>query len=372
MSLFSFANISFGSQNRKVGTDSNLGAGASYGYNLYRYPIDLGSSDKGHYMMFHINKQTRSKITGNEVNEAPTVIQNRINFGIRSPASYALGLVTNNANKAVAFSRTIQRVSDNVALYMPDTLNFTNQQGYSDAGLTGMLAAGSSILSQGSSITDNLKGITEGDLAKRLPGIIGNLSPALATIVKEKSALLSAGLTAYTGAVINPMLEMIYSTPAFREFQFDFMLYPRSEKEAMEVQKIINRLYFHQAPEIEPEGEGFFLIPPSEFDILFYYNGAINPNIPQISTCVLTNINVNYAPNGFSAYEVQGEVRAQPGRTGMPVAIQLTLNFKETEIMTKKNFDPGNGSLSLSNETVQASRDLAKAGQVDNNNQGIY
>ena len=342
MSLFSFANISFGSQNRKVGTDINLGAGSTYGYNLYRYPIDLGSADKGHYMMFHINKQTRSKITGNEVNEAPTVISNRIINDIRDPGRFLFGLATNNPNKSVAFTRTIQRVSDTVALYMPDTLNFTHQQGYSDAGLTGRLAAGGSILSQGSSIKDNFEGITEGDLLKRFMGIVGNLSPALATIAKEKSALLSAGLTAYTGAVINPMLEMIYSTPAFREFQFDFMFYPRSEKEAMEVQKIINRLYFHQAPEIEPEGEGFFLIPPSEFDILFYYNGSINPNIPKISTCVLTNINVNYAPNGFSAYEVQGEVKAEPGRTGMPVAIQLTLNFKETEIMTKKNFSRNN------------------------------
>jgi len=174
---------------------------------------------------------------------------------------------------------------------------------------------------------------------------------------------LSAGLTAYTGYVINPMLEMIYTTPAFREFRFDFMFYPRGEKEATEVQNIINRLHFHQAPEIESAGSGFFLVPPSEFDILFYYNGAINPNIPKISTCVLTSIDVDYAPNGFAAYEVQGEVSPQKGRTGMPVAIRLSLNFKETEIMTKQNFS---GTNRFSRNTD------AGYNQVNENGEGLF
>ena len=33
------------------------------------------------------------------------------------------------------------------------------------------------------------------------------------------------------------------------------------------------------------------------------------------------------------------------GRTGMPVAIRLSLNFKETEIMTKDNFNQINTAL---------------------------
>ena len=38
-----------------------------------------------------------------------------------------------------------------------------------------------------------------------------------------------------TGGVINPMLELIYQSPRFREFQFDFTFYPRDEKEALNV-----------------------------------------------------------------------------------------------------------------------------------------
>jgi hypothetical protein len=101
------------------------------------------------------------------------------------------------------------------------------------------------------------------------------------------------------------MMEILYSSPVPRNFQFDFQFNPRDEKEAKEVQDIIDSVRFFQAPEIKaPSSGGFFLIPPAEFDISFYYNGQINPNIPPISTCVLTNVNVNYAPSGFSAYEV--------------------------------------------------------------------
>ena len=128
-----------------------------------------------------------------------------------------------------------------------------------------------------------------------------------------------------------------------REFQFDFMFYPRDEKEALEVQKIIERLRFHQAPEfakmsLSSATTEAFLMPPSQFDIRFYYGGSENINLPPISTCVLKSIDVNYAPNGWSAYEVPGEP-ASLGRTGMPVATQLTLQFQETTYLTKADFN---------------------------------
>ena len=120
------------------------------------------------------------------------------------------------------------------------------------------------------------------------------------------SAQTGKAIMASTGRVQNPMLEMIYKSPNFRSFQFDFTFYPRDEMEALEAQRILERFRFHQAPEILA-GTGGFLVPPSEFDIKFYYAGRENPNIPQIATCVLTQLDVNYAPNGFAAYETPGE-----------------------------------------------------------------
>ena len=162
-----------------------------------------------------------------------------------------------------------------------------------------------------------------------------NLSPFIASMLANSTDVGRTIFAASTGVVQNPMLEILYSSPAFRSFRFDFMLYPRSEKEALEVQNIIDRLRFHQAPEVLKQGNGFFLVPPSEFDITFMYNGKENPNIPKISTCVLESIDTDYSPGGsFSAYEVPGQA-ATKGGTGMPVAIRLSLQFKETEIVDK-------------------------------------
>ena len=63
-----------------------------------------------------------------------------------------------------------------------------------------------------------------------------------------------------------------------------------------------------------------------------------NPNIPQIATCVLVSLDINYAPNGWAAYETPGENEPYLGRTGMPVSIQATLQFQEMTYLTKADF----------------------------------
>lgn len=115
------------------------------------------------------------------------------------------------------------------------------------------------------------------------------------------------------------------------------MFYPRSKKEAIEILDIIDSFTFHQAPEILSSSFGRYLVPPSEFEIEFRYNGGINPNIPKVAPCVLTSISVDYAPSGFASYEtLMSANKPERGGTGMPVAIRMDLSFKETRIITKQ------------------------------------
>lgn len=247
-----------------------------------------------------------------------------------------------------SFLQTTQLTTDAIALYMPDTLNYSYQQSYDQLSIGGEMLG--QVAAAAKSASDEYKesggtaaaasigksAVTAGE--NKLSQVLGKLTGS--------ADAARIGFTAATGKVQNPMLEMIYKSPNFRTFQFDFMFYPRDEKEALEVQHIIERLRFHQAPELLKETQGF-LVPPSEFDIKFYYAGAQNPNIPPISTCVLTGIDVNYAPNGFSAYEVPGENKPALGRTGMPVAIQVNLQFQETTYLTKEDFKNTRGSATL-------------------------
>ena len=407
MSILSFLDTVYdtyqNSQRNKLPGTFNL-INNTYDYNTFRYPLDIGNYDKGHYMVIHINQQKKTQFQVQTTTDKPTAIQNLLDLQAkrgRMINGSVLGDVVSSGGEIIqgaatqytgalaekvknltgsltardntesigslvgqlggdlasfnteGFLRTVTRTTDSVVLYMPDTLNFNYSQLYDQLNVgtgtvSGLMAAGVSIYDQiqksGMSVDKNVISPFV------LSGLQSKFGNALGDIGR-------AGVFAINQMVRNPMLELIYSQPQLRSFQFDFKFYPRDEKEALEVQNIIERLRFHQAPEIKSGTAGYFLIPPSEFDIKFYYNGSVNPNIDKISTCVLEQINVNYAPQGFTAYESANELRPGLGRTGMPVSIDLTLMFKETQIMTKDNFrfDTKNSSVTgTTNPVAQA------------------
>jgi hypothetical protein len=384
MSLFTLGNINFSSGENIKGPLDAL-AGSKYGLNTFKYPEDLGNSDKGHYMVIYINEQIKTQFAGAPSGDEPTILSNskkladlygptNLTQGLASVATAAGGIsgfkqlysslvggikqgaaaidnlngVTDTAgvagglltyaedsvnalknSKGLLGVRTIRRITDTVALYMPDSLVFNSDQSYSTphtSGVLGAAIAGLSSLVQ----AKNEKGANFNSET-----VVKNLTPFFASAVAQKTDTGKVIFSAVTGTVQNPMMEILYSSPEFRKFSFDFMFYPRSEKESKQVQDLIARLKFHQSPEILRNSGGFFLVPPSEFDIKFMYNGKENPNIPKVSTCVLNSISVNYAPNGFSAYETPSETFPSLGRTGMPVAIQMSLGFTETQYLTK-------------------------------------
>jgi hypothetical protein len=380
MALFTLTDIRFNSDKNRT---SNKIVGDKYKINTLRYPIDLGEVDKGHYMVIHINQQRRTQFSGATTDDETTAVQNRLNlnrFGGGAsdfvsvtqsavtaasqidPTTLSKGLIdkfnlggvvetlgagTAGARQLIADNagtyaktglRTTKRTTDTIALYMPDTLAFSQNQSFAGLDLGGGLAA---TLGAGFSGIQNIVN-SDASNTEKANYALKNATPfvlnALANIAGQAGRAVFAGLT---GTTVNPMMEVIYSAPEFRSFRFDFMFYPRSRIEAKEVQNIIQRIRFHQAPEVLGNNSagglgGYFLVPPSEFDIKFYYNGAENPNIPSISTCVLQTVDVDYAPSGFAAYEVL-EDKGVPGlgSTGMPVGIRLGLVFKETQIITK-------------------------------------
>ena len=392
MALFTLTDIRFKSD--RSATTNNRIVGDKYKINTLRYPLDLGEVDKGHYMVFHINEQKRTQFPGSTTDDETTAVKNRLglnrfNGGAADFVSVTQGAITaasqldltvvsaniqkkfnlsagspelqrmlqstmdtfnksfsgvseyvaeNSSTYAKTGVRTTKRTTDTIALYMPDTLAFTQSQNYAGLELGGGLAAtlGAGFSGVQNILNSDMSNIDKANYALK------NATPfvlnALANRTGQAGRAVFAG---FTGTTVNPMMEVIYSAPEFRSFRFDFMFYPRSSIEAKEVQNIIQRIRFHQAPEVLGNNSagglgGYFLVPPSEFDIKFYYNGTENENIPSISTCVLQTVDVDYAPNGFAAYEVLEDKNVPKwGSTGMPVGIRMGLVFKETQIITK-------------------------------------
>jgi hypothetical protein len=227
----------------------------------------------------------------------------------------------------------LKRATESIVLYMPDTLNFDYTHSYKDLSLSEnpLMAATQAAAAAASMSKGNVRGLS--------PFLVETLSK----ITNNAGGTNELGQAAL-GFAINPQFEVVYQATGLREFQFDFMFYPRDETEAGSVQNIINAFKFHAAPEVISGGGGRYLLAPSAFDISFFYNGKRNVNIPRISTCVCTSINLDYAPNGWAAYEVQGEPTPRLGRTGTPVATRLQLRFKEMTMITKELLRGGLGS----------------------------
>jgi len=424
MSLFGFGNIQFNKNQSSPNGPLKSLVESKYATTTLRYPLDIGSADKGHYMVFYIKKQQGSKsdenltTTGfveatnsalknplnNLVGSAAQAVKGNFGGALSSGVQNAFNQVNNvtggvvgnlassigNAYKTVTggissltnpFGQTniinangvasqeitrnnikslvssgdilrgvrgTTRTNQAIALYMPETLQFEYKQSYSELDL-----ASNALGIFGAAALDKIK---TGEYKEAAYDAVRASAAFLQQEANKRlGAVGAAGGFLATGAVVNPLLEVIYRSPQFRSFQYDFIFYPRDEREAVEVQKIINTLQFHQAPEFKQGSAGSLLIPPSEFDIKFYYSGEENKNLPEIGNCVLTSIQVNYAPNGFYAYEVPGQ-SATVGGTGMPVAIQMTLQFQETTYLTKnKPNDPAAGDIT-SEKTAASQR----------------
>jgi hypothetical protein len=368
MALFNLTDIKFNKNSETRGRLNDIVA-SEYQTNILKYPIDIGASyDKGHYMVIYINQQDNTaeefrNAVNISKNDLPTVIESSLSIARRRGVSSTSGIlnagakaasetlknaeqnssflestVSNVASKSAGnIFRRISRTTDAIALYMPDTLNFTHNQSYSDVAVfdtLGKLGTIAAAATAGKSLFDEFR--ETGTASINMTNVSSFILQAIRDFGGATAGNLATLGFAALGTASNPGLELLYSSPSFRSFRFDFMFYPRSQKEALEVMKIIDRLKFHQAPEIAGNAGGRFLIPPSEFDIKFYFNGKENPNIPKVSTCVLEQIDVDYAPNGFSAYEVPTKFEPELGGTGTPTGIRLSLQFKETQIITKE------------------------------------
>jgi len=394
MALFSLTDIKYKSEQRRVNnSDSDLMGNTNYSYGLHRFPQDLGSVDKGHYMIFHISVSNltneeykcsglvkKSSSKGTTINDIVqkagegykgiiNLTKEKLGVDVATPFISAVGAIGDSfktnapavtaAGKATVeiaksafdtfkglgtggeydrfnMTRKTTQIRDTIALYMPNTLAFTQSQSFSNVSRNDMLTnldVAKSLIQQAGT-NEAMGSALAGWVAGRFGKDAGSFSNSPGTL-----QLALAG----TFGIENPRIEILYTKPEFRQLRYDFMFYPRSSAEAKIVQNIIRLFKYHQSPEIKRGTQGQFLVPPSEFDIEFFYNGRVNMNVPKVKSCVLSSVDVDYAPNGFRAYESFDKSKPNfldpsLGGTGMPVAIRMSLAFQETEYFSKDDY----------------------------------
>ena len=178
----------------------------------------------------------------------------------------------------------------------------------------------------GKNLVGNLNG-------KRTQDLKTTTGKALLSTVNAGGQLIAsfgqAGLQKL-GYAVNPQMQLLFEGINFREYQMAFTFTPYSQQETEQVKKIIQMFRENAAPRIVTESYGMFFVPPASFTLDFLFNGAPNPYISKVAESVITNVDVNYAPQGFTTHD-----------DGAPNQITMTLQFKEIELIDKAKIQQG-------------------------------
>lgn len=219
------------------------------------------------------------------------------------------------------FQRSQKRLQTAIALNVPNQLQirYSSDYGTEDMstfqiGLEAVNAASRAVESGRSSLPET-----------------GSTAAAIAAALALKTPGAGSALSGITGLAPNPMKEQIFKGVDFRTFSMEYMFAPRNEAEAQNVLGIIKAFKYHMLPEYKKGSSNFLFLYPSEFDITYFNGGRENLNIHRHTSCVLTEMNVNYTPQGmFNTF-----------RNGMPTQIGINMTFKELAIVTKESVTRG-------------------------------
>ena len=352
----------------------------------YSYPRDVTNNvQNGHYMLFYINVQNRSKfeyqspeggklttvkkvskkkwkagggkvvgtdkfgndITAgtyyNEVKDVKGEHKGEIEYyrkraGAASVSQFEDGSRNRNSRGGIAGKMpTTTRISDSVAIYLPPNVQDSLGATYNDTetGMLGFAAAAG---------LDFSNAVGAKDYEAAANALVGGAGGVLTEGAKKAGAALAETLAGAEGAAglvnrvfgqaDNPYVEVLFQAMEVRTFTYNFTFAPRNEEETQDVQEIIQLFRFHMVPELQG-GQSRFLTLPSEFDIHYMYIGKDGTNVEndyynKIATCVCTNVTVDYTPGKVSSFS-----------DGAPTQITMALTFKETETLTKDKVNAG-------------------------------
>jgi len=357
------------------------------GLDVYRYPAEVGSIQYPHFVMFYISKRdgdrsaTEQAAPANAIPNLNLSAQNRPELkagpvfiaamtaiggaeagmdivdkasdvlnkaGIPSELTRkgevvaavggaAVGAVV---GKALASERDRVTLKTAIALYLNNKPSVAYSANWQDTEL-GVIGGAPEIASNLKNVVTGVEGDTsfDGGRIDAAKSALAGMGGAVAAVgVKNLNDSVlgkfgdAAGLvSAATGRAVNPYKAQLFKSMGFRTFSFDYVFLPKNVGELKEIQDIIKtfRKYMHPTT----GKQKFFLSYPAEFNIEYHYreNGR-NTYIPQISSCALTALKIEYGGSDFVTFK---------GTNGAPAEISMSLSFTELEVLTAERVEEG-------------------------------
>lgn len=316
----------------------------SGGLDFVQYPRDLGSSTKSHSVFFTIEEvkeigldglyvlnrefvDTGADLVGDGLDAFSglsldsfstdaAAFTTKVSDGVRSAIDDPRAAATEGLNTAFrGLDTAAGKIADGakvfserkgtpvgyISLYMPENFSLSSAASYDDS-------------------------TTLASAAGALP-LIGKVVSKFTDVVNNDAAKVVLNKAGY---VFNPQKQMLFQGIDFRTFDMSFTFTPYSAKEAEDVKQIIKMFRKWAAPAASTAFAGMFWVPPAYFNIDFRFQGKTNTNLPRLQKCVVESIDVNYAPNGWSAHT-----------DGAPVQTTVNITFKEIILVDRASIEAG-------------------------------
>ena len=169
-------------------------------------------------------------------------------------------------------------------------------------------------------------GALAGLAGKAVGGAVGGVvKSATDAFGVDGAAYGAAALKVAGGIAQNPHKIVLFTGVDFRQHQFTWKLSPRNRYESDLIKYIVNMFTYYAHPEYV--SGGLFFKYPEFFEISFNHPEYLF----QFQPCVCTDVRVNFHGQGFPAYIRNADGSGPPA----PAEVELSLTFKETEIITK-------------------------------------
>ncbi len=278
-------------------------------YSNVQYPLDLGTNELGHYIIFESGFFTYEP-------------QQDSMFGASAATKTDREQITGKIPKGKIDTAAI-------SIYMPPGIKVGYNQSYDNDTETGV----SGDVQKAITKAKGAEGVGN-KIISALEGVSGGVLRQGSQAVGEFISLAGMGdPVRFTlkrfGTAINPRNEAFYNSPTQRTFAYTFDFWPRSKEEAIAVENIITIFKMNSAPGLT-SGDGIFK-NPNYFKISYMYNDGENPHLHKIGACYCTDVSVDYSPDGqFTTFA-----------DGQPVHTQLSVSFLEDRIVTKRDIEAG-------------------------------
>ena len=342
-----------------------------YGKSI-RYPQDHLQNDSD-YVMFNFYRYTPPF---KKDSTSTRYFWERGGTDTESFSSGAGNDTLSNYNQSALYSRA--EVLTPIVLYMPEDISSSYKTNWTGKAFSNVARdAMEAVSADGWGKIDGLTRSVDG-LLKRSKALAGAQAIRTATQKITGDTLSNDDVFGgISGVILNPNAEMLFSGSEFRNFSLNYKLVPRNEGESLACNRIIRTfkqamLPMHsiagadvsvfgtsagnttnvvgdKAGQTEADNRAWwdflgwantgavasldtaFIAVPNLVNVAFMSGSGLNPHVPQYKMCAITNVDVNYTPDG--SWATYGD--------GAPVAIQLTVSFQETKLLFSEDVAGG-------------------------------